>query len=126
MALARLLRLALVLAPTVAFAAQPVDTPPAGFSALKKPANPLLRAAVQQRIQMMRFARISAALNLDVATSQKLFPVLTRYQQRLAPIHRQRAELAQRMKAELAAGKPDPAILNQFLDGIAANKRQRI
>jgi hypothetical protein len=121
--------LALLLTVTVGVEvrAQPAVPPP------PRPGGGQMRKEVRERLRMMRMWRLTEALNLDEATAQRLFPLLNRFDERLAPLQREQVEIAGRIQAELDTGHPDPARLSHSIDEIvgirqkvAATEEERI
>jgi Spy/CpxP family protein refolding chaperone len=117
--------LLLLVAPGLAGAQEPGPPPPPppyGPRAIRRP--DAVRAQVQERLRTMRMWRLTALLNLDEATAQRLFPLLHRYDEQLSPLQRQQGDIMVRMRAELQTTRPDPAKLNQAIDELLRLRAQ--
>ena len=92
----------------------PGDTPPTNQQKVER---------VKQRILALRAARLTSELNLDEKQAAKLFPVLSKYDDTFAKLLKEAVEL--RKQAQAAAEKNDDAALNDIIDKLVANQRQR-
>lgn len=82
------------------------------------------REKVKQRIRAMRAWVLTEQLDLDVATAEKMFPVLARHDDELARLLAERKQL----RAQLAAARRtrgNAAQIDALLDKLVANQRAR-
>lgn len=93
----------------------PGQTAPAGQQAK--------RERIKQRILAMRAALLTTELQLDEQTAAKLFPVLSKYDDRFAALLRDNADL--RKQAQDAYQRGDDKTLDELIDKIVANQRAR-
>lgn len=93
----------------------PGQTAPAGQQAK--------RERIKQRILAMRAALLTTELQLDEQTAAKLFPVLSKYDDRFVALLRDNADL--RKQAQDAYQRGDDKALDALIDKIVANQRAR-
>lgn len=97
-------------------------------AAARPQANPGLgeerRAKILDRIETIRIARMTEALNLDSATAQKLFPAIQPYSERRKAALKERLETMRDLKKEFDSGNPDPKTVAPLLDRMAANQKE--
>lgn len=116
--------LALALAFAVATPAVAVAQPAPGVRKRQgKGAKVGKREKVKERIRAMRAWVLTEQLELDAATAEKLFPVLSRYDDELARLLGER----KRLRAELATARQggDRVAIGALLDKLVANQRAR-
>jgi len=90
--------------------------PPPGAGAVRKQVN--------ERIRMMRMWKLTEALSLDEATAQRFFPILNKFDEKVAPLHRQQGEIIMRLRAEIESGRPDPVRLSKGIDDLLGLRKQ--
>jgi Spy/CpxP family protein refolding chaperone len=77
-------------------------------------------------MRALRAWRIVDALKLDQATSAKLFPILSKYDDREMALAGERRDVARSLRAEVQADHPDEGRLNAAINRLLANReRQR-
>jgi Spy/CpxP family protein refolding chaperone len=79
-----------------------------------------LRQEVLERMRALRAFRIVDALKLDEATSGRLFPILSRYDDREVQIATERHQAMRDLHADAQAAHPDDARLNADLNRLLA------
>ncbi len=79
-----------------------------------------LRQEVLERMRALRAFRIVDALKLDEATSARLFPILSRYDDRELQIATERHQVMRELRADADAPQPDDARLNGDLARLMA------
>ncbi|MFL5304785.1 MAG: hypothetical protein ACJ8F1_06205 [Polyangia bacterium] len=79
-----------------------------------------LRQEVLDRMRALRAFRIVDALKLDEATSGRLFPILSRYDDRELQIATERHQVMRELRADADAPRPDDARLNADLSRLMA------
>lgn len=79
-----------------------------------------LRQEVLERMRALRAFRIVDALKLDEATSGRLFPILSRYDDREVQIATERHQVMRDLHADAEAPHPDEARLNADLNRVLA------
>lgn len=79
-----------------------------------------LRQEVLERMRALRAFRIVDALKLDEATSGRLFPILSRYDDRELQIATERHQVMRELRADADAPRPDDARLNADLTRLMA------
>lgn len=80
------------------------------------------RDKVKQRIRAMRAWVLTEELDLDVATAEKMFPVLARHDDELARLLAERNQLRAQLEAARRGGR---AGIDALLDKLVANQRAR-
>lgn len=86
-----------------------------------------LRQEVLERMRALRAFRIVDALKLDEATSGRLFPILSRYDDREVAIATERHLIVHDLRTDADAPRPDDARLNTDLNRLIANRaKQRV
>ena len=85
-----------------------------------------LRAEVLERMRALRAWRIVDALKLDEATSARLFPILSKYDDREMALASERRDTRRLLRAEVQSVRPDDARLTAAINRLLANReRQR-
>jgi Spy/CpxP family protein refolding chaperone len=85
-----------------------------------------LRGEVLERMRALRAWRIVEALRLDEATSARLFPILSKYDEREMSLAIDRRDIARSLRAEVQSSRPDEARIKAGIDRLLANReRQR-
>jgi Spy/CpxP family protein refolding chaperone len=85
-----------------------------------------LRGEVLERMRALRAWRIVEALRLDEATSARLFPILSKYDEREMGLAIDRRDIARSLRAEVQSARPDEARIKTSIDRLLANReRQR-
>jgi len=80
------------------------------------------KARLRERIDCMKMCRITEVLNLDEETSQKLFPLMNKFQEQRHQLRRQRADLMKQLRNELAKQPADAAALKGTMDAFKRNQ----
>jgi Spy/CpxP family protein refolding chaperone len=81
-----------------------------------------LRTEVLERMRALRAWKIVEALKLDEATSARLFPILSRYDEREMAIAAERHAIMRDLRAATEAPHPDDAHLTASLNKLLANR----
>jgi Spy/CpxP family protein refolding chaperone len=81
-----------------------------------------LRKEVLERMRALRAWKIVEALKLDEATSARLFPILSRYDEREMENAAERHEIMRDLRAATEAPHPDDAHLTATLNKLLANR----
>jgi Spy/CpxP family protein refolding chaperone len=104
-----------------------VPPPPAGAPIPGDGRTPdQLRGEVLERMRALRAWRIVEALRLDEATSARLFPILSKYDEREMSLAIDRRDIARTLRAEVQSSRPDEARIKAGIDRLLANReRQR-
>jgi len=77
-------------------------------------------------MRALRAWRIVDALKLDEATSARLFPILSKYDDREMALATERRDARRLLRAEVEAVRPDEGRLNAAINRLLANReRQR-
>ena len=85
-----------------------------------------LRSDVLERMRALRAWRIVDALKLDEATSARLFPILSRYDDREMALATERRDTRRLLRAEVQTVRPDEGRLTAAINRLLANRdRQR-
>lgn len=74
------------------------------------------RARLRERIDCMKRSQITKVLNLDEETSQKLFPLMDKFQEQRRQLRRRQMDLMKELKDELAKEPADSAAIKNTLD----------
>jgi Spy/CpxP family protein refolding chaperone len=86
-----------------------------------------LRKEVLERMRALRAWKIVEALKLDEATSARLFPILSRYDEREMAIAAERHVIMRDLREATEAAHPDDARLTATLNKLLANRaKQRL
>ncbi len=110
--------------------AQPGDRPPAGDArdprsdlrpGKDNPRRAARRERVRQRIRAMRAWYLTEQLELDDATSARLFPVLVRFDDRIDELHQRGVQLRRALRRDMDAARPDPAALDRTVNALLAH-----
>ena len=104
-------------------AAQPPDPPdPPEPRAITDGPEPDRRTArrerVRQRIRAMRAWYLTEELDLDDATATRLFPVLSKYDERLAEVHQRGVELRRALRRAMSGSRPDQTSIDRLMDDL--------
>jgi len=75
-----------------------------------------LRKEVMERMRAMRAWKLAEELKLDEATSAKLFPMLSKYDEREMTLMNEIGGVMRSLRAEMEAPKPDNARLGSYID----------
>ncbi|HVV50303.1 MAG TPA: hypothetical protein VHO06_11630 [Polyangia bacterium] len=102
--------------------AQPRPAPPPPAPAADHRTPDQLRKEVLERMRALRAWKIVEALKLDEATSARLFPILSRYDEREMAIAAERHEIMRDLRAATEAPRPDDAHLTATLNKLLANR----
>lgn len=81
------------------------------------------RARVMDKIETVRIARMTDALELDAASAEKLFPAIRPFTERRAEATRTRGAAGKAIREELEKGEPDPKVLTAELERFAAAQK---
>lgn len=81
-----------------------------------------LRQEVLERMRALRAWKIVDALKLDEATSARLFPILSRYDEREMAVAAERHDIMRDLRAATEAPHPDDAHLTAMLNKLMANR----
>jgi Spy/CpxP family protein refolding chaperone len=85
-----------------------------------------LRKEVMERMRALRAFRIVDELKLDEATSARLFPILSKYDEKEMALAGERREIAHGLKAEIESPHPDDARITKSIDQLLANRARRV
>lgn len=94
--------------------------PGAGANDKDKDKGEAKRAKLREKVRQMRNARIAAVLDLDEATSAKLFAVFDRYDELIFPLKAEVGKARREVRRLLDDGTSDDAQLNKLFDRIEA------
>jgi Spy/CpxP family protein refolding chaperone len=108
-----------MLALVLALLLQPPGPPPG-----PPPGSPQMRKQVGERIRVMRIARLTEALQLDEAQAQRFFPILTKYDQKLQPIHQMQADLTRQLAQEASLPRPNEQKINAAIEELLRLRQQ--
>jgi Spy/CpxP family protein refolding chaperone len=84
-----------------------------------------LRKDVLEHMRALRAFKIVDELKLDETASARLFPILTKFDEREMALSNEKHEIVRDLKAELASAKPDNARLEKMIDRLLANRARR-
>ncbi len=98
------LKILLVLSIVCVFTAQGLAEPQ---EYLDQPPTKGQRERVRQRIETLKMWKLTKALDIDEATSAKIFPLLNRYDKRKAEIHNNIREGTEELRTSLQENKTD-------------------
>lgn len=101
--------------------AQPAKQPAAAPAAKARPGIEAKRARLRQRIRALRAWRLTEALELDEATAARLFPILSRYDDRMVKAARQGRALRRQLRQAVKKGAPD-AQMSALVDRVVAQQ----
>ena len=99
----------------------PVAAPAGG----DKRSSDQLRKEVLERMRALRAWRIVEELKLDETASARLFPILAKYDEQELALAAERRDIAQELRALLAAPHPDDAKLTAAIERMLANRVKR-
>ncbi|HEX3694405.1 MAG TPA: hypothetical protein VH374_03355 [Polyangia bacterium] len=114
----RLGALAVVLVATPAVAAD--SAPPASAAPPDSRTPDQLRREVIDRMRALRAWKIVDELKLDQATSARLFPILSKYDDREVVLMKERHELIRDLRAESESPSPNNSKLSAAIDRLIA------
>jgi hypothetical protein len=89
-----------------------------------KPMDPERRAKVMDKIDTIRIAKLTEALELDAAGAEKLFPVLRPFQERRRAAHGQRFDALRSLEGQIEVEKPDEKAITKTLDDLMTANRE--
>ena len=84
-----------------------------------------LRKEVLERMRALRAWRIVEELKLDETTSARLFPILAKYDEQELALAAERRDIAQELRALLAAPRPDEGKLTAAINRMLANRAKK-
>ena len=84
-----------------------------------------LRKEVVERMRALRAWRIVEELKLDETTSARLFPILAKYDEQELALAAERRDIAQELRALLAAPRPDEGKLTAAINRMLANRAKK-
>jgi hypothetical protein len=76
------------------------------------------RERVHQRIRAMRAWYLTEELDLDDATATRLFPVLSKYDERIAAVHQRGVELRRALRRAMSGSRPDQTSIDRLMDDL--------
>jgi Spy/CpxP family protein refolding chaperone len=85
-----------------------------------------LRKEVMERMRALRAFRIVDELKLDEATSARLFPILSKYDEKEMALAGERREIVRGLKTEIESAHPDDARITKAIDQLLANRARRV
>lgn len=94
------------------------------FAAPRERMDPERRAKVMDKIDAIRIARLTEALELDAAGAEKLFPVLRPFQERRRAAWGARFDALRAIDDALEAERPDDKELGKQLDALMASNEE--
>jgi Spy/CpxP family protein refolding chaperone len=83
------------------------------------------RTKVRQRIRALRAWRLTEALDLDEATAARLFPILNRYDEKLAAVLKDGARLRRELRALIKAQSASASATNALVDRMVKQQREQ-
>lgn len=86
--------------------------------------DPERRAKVMDKIEAIRIAKLTDALELDAAGAEKLFPVIRPFQERRRAAYARRFDALRALDKELEIGKPNEKALITGLDDLMEANRE--
>lgn len=105
------------------FAAATASAQPKGPPGRRPGGDPEeLRREVMERMRAMRAWKLAEALKLDEGTSAKLFPLLSRYDEREVEIMKEMGDSMRGLRAEVEAPKPDNTRITTYIDKLLATR----
>jgi Spy/CpxP family protein refolding chaperone len=102
----------------------PAAAPPSSAPGPGGPSE-AMRRELLERLSAERAWRLVDGLKLDQATSAKMFPILSKYDDLFFALFSERRALGQQMRAELAAPAPNNARLTSLIDKVLALRTRR-
>jgi Spy/CpxP family protein refolding chaperone len=84
-----------------------------------------LRKEVLERMRALRAWRIVEELKLDETTSARLFPILAKYDEQELALAAERRDIAQELRALLAAPHPDDSKLTAAINRMLVNRAKK-
>lgn len=101
-----------------------LSLPTAAFAAPGERMDPERRGKVMDKIDTIRIAKLTEALQLDAAGAEKLFPVLRPFQERRRAAHSQRFDALRSLQEQVESEKPDQKAITKTLDDLMAANRE--
>jgi Spy/CpxP family protein refolding chaperone len=86
------------------------------------PRQATMRAQVKAKILALRAYRVTEELALDEATAARVFPLLSKYDQQVEQLIRERAELNRKLRKP----PPDAAAVDELIRRTLANRRAQV
>lgn len=87
------------------------------------PPDPERRAKVMEKIETIRIAKLTDALQLDAKSAEKIFPLLRPYNERRRTALGARWEAMRSIEEQLDGEKPDPKVISGLVeDAMKANR----
>ena len=80
------------------------------------------REKIREQMKAVVTAKIIEELDLDEEGAKKLFPVLDKYQDQIAALHKDNGDVRREIRKLLDADKVDDAKVNKQIDKIIANR----
>jgi Spy/CpxP family protein refolding chaperone len=84
-----------------------------------------LRKEVLERMRALRAFRIVDELKLDENASARLFPILSKFDEREMALAAERRDIARGLRAEVESAHPDDARITKAIDQLLANRARR-
>jgi Spy/CpxP family protein refolding chaperone len=85
-----------------------------------------LRKEVVERMRALRAFRIVDELKLDETASARLFPILSKFDEREMALAAERRDISRGLKAEIVSPHPDDARITKAIDQLLANRARRV
>jgi hypothetical protein len=124
----------LAAAAPLAAAAEPPKAPPLPPIATAPPPKPekpkkkekeRLRQELLDQMRAERMWRMTEELRLDEASAAKVFPLLTKFDERAREVGKERNEIVTALNAELETSRPDDGRIKALIDRLLANRNRR-
>jgi Spy/CpxP family protein refolding chaperone len=84
-----------------------------------------LRKEVLERMRALRAFKIVEELKLDETASARLFPVLSKYDDRELALGNERRDIVRELRGLVEAPKPDDARITKAIEKLLANRARR-
>lgn len=84
-----------------------------------------LRKEVLDRMRTLRAWRIVEELKLDEATSARLFPILSRYDDRELALANEKRDIMREIRAQVETARPDEGKLSKAIDRLMETRARR-
>lgn len=101
-----------------------LSLPTAALAGPRERMDPERRAKVMDKIDTIRIAKLTEALQLDSAGAEKLFPVLRPFQERRRAAHGQRFDALRLLEEQVEAARPDEKAITKTLDDLMTANRE--
>ena len=101
-----------------------LSLPTAALAGSGERMDPERRARVMDKIDTIRIAKLTEALQLDSAGAEKLFPVLRPFQERRRAAHGQRFDALRALEGQVQTEKPDEKAITKTLDDLMNANRE--